>query len=176
MEAGTTQRAELGAGFMVLSVPLGTSMEEYQDLTDSLRTTVVRRRLSDAVDVCEDRGGPQERGPSQKRNQTRGVNMSKASVDFLIERRRLIDQAIERAILVEERFGQAEDYEKGFIFVAEKTYDGVNSYTYVYLKVSNDRWYGTAMVGSKKILTWAQLVDFLGSCERVDFVSGLEEI
>jgi hypothetical protein len=109
--------------------------------------------------------------------------MSNETVEYLLARRELLDRAIERKLLTEERFGRDDDYENGFIFVAERKFaNSPITYTYVFLKVKNGRWYSTTAYensynqGARKIMTWEQLVDFLSQCERVDYVTKLEEI
>jgi hypothetical protein len=119
--------------------------------------------------------------PTLSTSSDEGVtDMTKANVAFLLERRALIDRAIERAILIEERFGKDQDYGNGYIIVAEKKYNTSDTvYTYVFLKVKNGRWYSTSQYNNsevRQVMTWEQLVDFLGSCERVDAVTTLSEM
>ena len=104
--------------------------------------------------------------------------MTRANVEYLLERRALMDRAIERAILTEERFGGDEDWENGSIIVADKVW-GTSTYTYVFLKVRNGYWYSTSKMTNgevRKTMTYAQLIDFLSECERVDYVTQLKEI
>lgn len=113
------------------------------------------------------------RSTSKKKEKSK---VTKPNVEFLLERRALVDRAIERAVLTAERFGDDEDYEDGFIFVAERKFNSTGvAYTYVFLKVRNGCWYSTSHTRSHTC-TWSQLIDFLSECERVDYVSALEEI
>lgn len=110
---------------------------------------------------------------------TRSEDMTKPTVEYLLERKRLLEQAIENQLLIEERFGRDEDYENGFIIVAERKFSNSPiTYTYVFLKVKNGRWYSTEdkVYTNTTVYTWEQLVDFLGQCERVDYVTALEEL
>jgi len=103
---------------------------------------------------------------------------------FLVERRKLIDQAIERRILIEERFGKDTDYEDGFVISADRVYGSdfgsreATTYTYVFLKVRNGYWVSTAQVGnlSGKRVTWSQLIDFLSECDTVHYVAKWEAL
>jgi len=110
--------------------------------------------------------------------------MNEATVEYLLARREMLDRAIERKILIEERFGKDTDYDDGYVIAADRVYGSdfgsreATTYTYVFLKVRNGYWVSTAQVGnlSSKRVTWSHLVDFLSECDTVHYVAKWEAL
>lgn len=100
------------------------------------------------------------------------------NVEYLIKRRELLDQAIERKILEEERFGVNADYEQGCILVIRYRFVDTKVYTYIAAKFGAS-WYTTSRFDNntwRKVMTWDQLVDVLGRAESVKIVTQVEEL